>query len=247
MQKPIGYWLKTLDRLIDENFDRALAAEGAQRRHWQILNIVKTSPATNARIAAALDPFWTEGAITLDEALADMTRRGWITAAGATPADTRRRSGARRHPGADQPPREDHGRPHCRAIHPDRRRPRADGRQPHAGLTRPRGTRPGRRRRCTPAGTSSPMPGCRDSRTTWTGAMAQDPRHRTKAVHRTARYVQRVRPYRSDPGAAPSRRSGAAASRKLSRHYVTLCVQSAHPVAGWLTDNEQGGMRACRR
>ena len=79
MQNPIGYWLKTLDRLIDENFDRALAAEGAQRRHWQILNIVKTRPATNARIAAALDPFWTEGAVTLDEALADMTRRGWIT------------------------------------------------------------------------------------------------------------------------------------------------------------------------
>ena len=79
MQKPIGYWLKTLDRLIDENFDRALAAEGAQRRHWQILNIVKTNPATNAKIAAALGPFWTEGAISLDEALADMTRRGWIT------------------------------------------------------------------------------------------------------------------------------------------------------------------------
>jgi hypothetical protein len=79
MQKPIGYWLKTLDRLIDENFDRALAAEGAQRRHWQILNIVKTSPATKAKIAAALDPFWTGGAITLDEALADLTRRGWIT------------------------------------------------------------------------------------------------------------------------------------------------------------------------
>jgi DNA-binding MarR family transcriptional regulator len=79
MQKPIGHWLKTLDRLIDENFDRALAAEGVQRRHWQILNIVKTSPATNATIAAALDPFWTEGAITLDEVLADMTRRGWIT------------------------------------------------------------------------------------------------------------------------------------------------------------------------
>jgi len=79
MQNPIGYWLKTLDRLIDENFDRALAAEGVQRRHWQILNIVKTSPATNSTIAAALGPFWTEGAITLDEVLADMTRRGWIT------------------------------------------------------------------------------------------------------------------------------------------------------------------------
>src|SRR6266516_4356607 len=67
MQKPIGYWLKTLDLLIDENFDHALAAEGVQRRHWQILNIVKTSPATKATIAAALDPFWTEGAITLDD------------------------------------------------------------------------------------------------------------------------------------------------------------------------------------
>lgn len=79
MHKPIGYWLKTLDRLIDENFDRALAAEGVQRRHWQILNIVKTSPATDAEIATALGPFWTEGAITLDDVLADMTRRGWIT------------------------------------------------------------------------------------------------------------------------------------------------------------------------
>jgi hypothetical protein len=79
MQKPIGYWLKTLDRLIDENFDRALAAEGVQRRHWQILNVVKTSPASKAKIAPALDPFWTGGAIMLDEALADMTRRGWIT------------------------------------------------------------------------------------------------------------------------------------------------------------------------
>ena len=79
MQKPIGYWLKTLDQLIDENFDRALAAGGLQRRHWQILNIVKTSAATSAEIAAALGPFWAEGAITLDDALADLTRRGWIT------------------------------------------------------------------------------------------------------------------------------------------------------------------------
>jgi len=79
MNKPIGYWLTTLDRLIDEYFDRALADQGVQRRHWQILNIVKTSPATNSTIATALGPFWTEGAITLDEVLADMTRRGWIT------------------------------------------------------------------------------------------------------------------------------------------------------------------------
>src|SRR5262245_42220179 len=79
MNKPIGYWLKTLDRLIDENFDRALAAEGVHRRQWQILNIIQAGAAHDAEIAAALGPFWTEGAITPGEVLADMTRRGWIT------------------------------------------------------------------------------------------------------------------------------------------------------------------------
>lgn len=79
MNKPIGYWLKTLDRLIDENFDRALADQGVQRRHWQILNILQASPAPDAEIAAALGPFWAEGAITPGEVLDDLTRRGWIT------------------------------------------------------------------------------------------------------------------------------------------------------------------------
>jgi len=79
MQKPIGHWLKTLDRLIDENFDRALAAEGVQRRHWQILNILQASPAPDAEIAVALGPFWAEGAIAPGEFMDDLTRRGWIT------------------------------------------------------------------------------------------------------------------------------------------------------------------------
>jgi hypothetical protein len=50
MNKPIGYWLKTLDRLIDEYFDRAPADQGVQRRHWQILNILQASPAPDAEI-----------------------------------------------------------------------------------------------------------------------------------------------------------------------------------------------------
>ena len=79
MNKPIGYWLTTLDRLIDEYFDRALADQGVQRRHWQILNILQASPAPDAEIAAALGPFWAEGAITPGEVLDDLTRRGWIT------------------------------------------------------------------------------------------------------------------------------------------------------------------------
>jgi hypothetical protein len=49
MNKPIGYWPTTLDRLIDEYFDRALADQGVQRRHWQILNILQASPAPTPR------------------------------------------------------------------------------------------------------------------------------------------------------------------------------------------------------
>ena len=56
-RRPIGYWLKHLDRLIEGNFERTLASEGLTRRHWQALNTLRTRPSTRAEIAAALAPF----------------------------------------------------------------------------------------------------------------------------------------------------------------------------------------------
>jgi hypothetical protein len=87
IERPIGYWLKHLDRLIDDAMDRALVAEGVTRRHWQVLNILRESPADAAGIRDALRPFLTEGASTLDEVTGDMARRGWLTGSYAlTPA-----------------------------------------------------------------------------------------------------------------------------------------------------------------
>jgi hypothetical protein len=33
-RRPIGYWLKHLDGLLEGAFDRTLAGQGVTRRHW---------------------------------------------------------------------------------------------------------------------------------------------------------------------------------------------------------------------
>ncbi|WP_020576730.1 MarR family winged helix-turn-helix transcriptional regulator [Actinopolymorpha alba] len=78
LERPIGYWLKHLHRLIEAAFDDALAHEGLSRRHWQALNVLHRSAADVSVLAHALEPFWTEGALTLEEVIDDLQRRGWI-------------------------------------------------------------------------------------------------------------------------------------------------------------------------
>ena len=78
-EQPIGYWLKHLDRLIDQAAERALAEEHLTRRHWQIMNVVRNSPLGPAALADALRPFWDRGAITLDQVTGELAGRGWLT------------------------------------------------------------------------------------------------------------------------------------------------------------------------
>lgn len=86
-RRPLGYWLKLLDQLIEEHLDRVLMREGIRRRHWQALNLLETRsardgrsvPATKEDIAEQLGPFWSGSAVTVDEVLDELTGRGWIT------------------------------------------------------------------------------------------------------------------------------------------------------------------------
>jgi len=55
-RRPIGYWLKHLDGLIEAAFERTLAGQGVTRRHWQALNTLQERPSTQAAIADALAP-----------------------------------------------------------------------------------------------------------------------------------------------------------------------------------------------
>jgi len=79
MERPIGYWLKHLDRLIETAAERTFAEQELTRRHWQIMNVLRESPQQETGLTEAVRPFWGPGAITLDEVTGELTRRGWLT------------------------------------------------------------------------------------------------------------------------------------------------------------------------
>ena len=64
-QRPIGFWLKLVDRLLDEQFEATLDEHGVTREQWQLLNVL-------AREGAAAD---VTGAT---EDLAELDESGWI-------------------------------------------------------------------------------------------------------------------------------------------------------------------------
>jgi hypothetical protein len=56
-QRPIGFWLKLVDRLIDEQFATTLDEHGVTRRQWQLLNVLSQGSASLAELDAAIAPF----------------------------------------------------------------------------------------------------------------------------------------------------------------------------------------------
>src|SRR5262249_23167150 len=77
--RPIGYWLKHLDRLIEDIFSRTLAGQGLTRRHWQVLNTLAHGPASPADLTNALDPFLRDDPPGQGTTEADLIDRGWVS------------------------------------------------------------------------------------------------------------------------------------------------------------------------
>ncbi|MFB4351246.1 hypothetical protein [Microbacterium sp. CR_7] len=66
--RPFGYWLKAIDRLMAAQFEAAFAGEHATRRDWRLLNVVDgTAPARRPLTAHKLN---------------DLVDRGWVVADG---------------------------------------------------------------------------------------------------------------------------------------------------------------------
>src|SRR4051812_1264966 len=76
-RKPIGYWLKELDRRIEETLDRALGDEGVTRRDWQVLNALGPAPAARGEVIEQLRPFWGVDRDEPDAVLQALVARGW--------------------------------------------------------------------------------------------------------------------------------------------------------------------------
>ncbi|NUR83245.1 MAG: MarR family transcriptional regulator [Nonomuraea sp.] len=78
--KPIGYYLKHLNTLLEDTMQQALG--GVTRREWQTLNTAATPP--EQRFASAFDD--------VEEATRSLEARGWIAAGHLTPAGERAHS-----------------------------------------------------------------------------------------------------------------------------------------------------------
>lgn len=95
MDRPIGYWVKNLDRLLERSLDQTLASRGIGRRHWQTLNLLAEAPRTLAEAAADLAPFLEPG--EMSGVLSDLERLDWaagspysLTAAGSAALESLR-------------------------------------------------------------------------------------------------------------------------------------------------------------
>ncbi|PTL72773.1 transcriptional regulator [Rathayibacter caricis DSM 15933] len=56
-QRPIGYWLTLVERLVDERFSVTLKEHGVTRRQWQLLQQLQRGPSPLAELDRALAPF----------------------------------------------------------------------------------------------------------------------------------------------------------------------------------------------
>jgi hypothetical protein len=89
--RPIGFWLKLVDRLIDDGFARTLEEHGVTRRQWQLLNILDANAATGEHLSAAIRPFLggeTSGSVeagepaTAEENLEELMDSDWVVLEG---------------------------------------------------------------------------------------------------------------------------------------------------------------------
>jgi DNA-binding MarR family transcriptional regulator len=76
-ERPIGYWLKNLNRLIDGQFERRLGDAGLSRRQWQLLNLLVGGLRSVPELQTELEPFLQDASDDLSDALAGLVNRGW--------------------------------------------------------------------------------------------------------------------------------------------------------------------------
>jgi DNA-binding PadR family transcriptional regulator len=75
--RPIGYWLKKLNNLIDAEFERQLGEASLSRRQWQVLNLIEDGPRSVPELESELDPFLRDSLEDLAEDLSGLVVRGW--------------------------------------------------------------------------------------------------------------------------------------------------------------------------
>ncbi|WP_431710898.1 MarR family winged helix-turn-helix transcriptional regulator [Glutamicibacter uratoxydans] len=78
--RPLGFWLKLVDSLIDKHFAATLEEHGVTRRQWQVLNMLAQRPATEREFIDALAPYFASAdePPSVTEHLSELVESGWI-------------------------------------------------------------------------------------------------------------------------------------------------------------------------
>ena len=77
-ERPIGWWIKRLDALLEEAVDAVVDAEGLTRRHWQVLHSLASGTDQEAALRSALADFPGD----VDAVVSDLVGRGWAARLG---------------------------------------------------------------------------------------------------------------------------------------------------------------------
>jgi hypothetical protein len=79
-QRPIGYWLRLVDGLINDQFARTLDEHGVTRMQWQLMNVLARGQASVEMLDAAVKPYLVaDGETTLDH-LTELIESAWVDA-----------------------------------------------------------------------------------------------------------------------------------------------------------------------
>ncbi|HYG92074.1 MAG TPA: hypothetical protein VD859_00695 [Nocardioides sp.] len=74
--RPLGYWVKTVDRMLDEQFEAQAESHGLSRLEWQLLSRLRTSAVAVDAVGAALAPPSGEGQ-SIEEAMDGLCSKGY--------------------------------------------------------------------------------------------------------------------------------------------------------------------------
>ena len=78
-RRPVDFWLRLLDRLINEHFGKALDEHGITRRQWEVMNLLSRGPVSHDELVQALARVHREvQPATLADELSELEDSGWL-------------------------------------------------------------------------------------------------------------------------------------------------------------------------
>jgi DNA-binding MarR family transcriptional regulator len=78
-RRPVDFWLRLLDRLINEHFGKALDEHGITRRQWEVMNLLSRGPVSHDELVEALARVHREvEPATLADELSELEDSGWL-------------------------------------------------------------------------------------------------------------------------------------------------------------------------